>query len=139
MCTIMKKFKYLFLAIMANVIVACNTNDPKQSIYTGNVVGTLGCYDEATRTIFYKGYFVATSDNDTVLSFNLDVKDSIDVRYGNYAISPIKIPYSFTITILEPSDKQYIHYAIPIEDAMHQPVTKPLNEIKQVTINPWKQ
>ena len=136
----MKNLKFFLFVVMASAMMACNTNEPKQvsKTYTGNIVGTLGCYDEETGTIFYKGYFIETNDKDTVLSFNICVEDSIDVRYGTYTILPIKIPYPFTLTILDLNDKQYIHYVMPIEDAMHQPITTPINEINQVIINPCK-
>lgn len=130
--------KFLLFALMACAFIACENYEPKQSTkeLNGKIIGTLGCYDEATKTTFYKGYFVETSDKDTVLSFNLDVKDSIEVRYGTYAITPILIPYPFSLTILEPSDPQYVRYTPPIEDTMHQPIT--INEIIQVIINPQK-
>lgn len=133
--------KKLFLfAMMAVLLVACEAKDPNPAarIYTGNIVGTLGCYDASTHTIFYKGYFIETDERDTVLSFNIDVEDSIEVKYGTYVIPSIKIPYSFTLITLDMKDKQYIHYEVPIDDAMHQPFSKPLNEINQVLINPCK-
>ena len=127
------KTKIFLFSVLALFFAACNTNEPEE--LTGKIVGTIGCYDEATRTTFYKGYFVETSNKDTVLSFNLDVLDSICVEYGTHVIQPFQIPYSFTITVLEPSDSCYIHYAPIVEDTFHQHITG--NEI-QVIINPLK-
>lgn len=128
------KTKLFFIAVLAVVWAGCKPNEPE--VLTGKIVGTMGCYDEATRTTFYKGYFVETSKKDTVLSFNLDLQDSINVAYGTRVIQPIQIPYSFTLTVLEPSDPRYVHYAPIIEDAFHPHITIK-NEI-QVIINPCK-
>ena len=129
------KTKLFFIAVLAVVLAGCNNNEPE--VLNGKIVGTMGCCDEATRTIFYKGYFVETSNKDTVLSFNLDVQDSIYVEYGTRVIQPpIQIPYSFTLTVLEPGDPRYVHYAPIVEDAYHPHITTG-NEI-QVIINPLK-
>ena len=120
-------------AVLSMVLVACKSkNDPRQ--YTGSIIGTIGCYDEETRSEFYKGYYIETNTKDTFLSFDLDVKDSIAVPYGKYAISAIPIPYSFLATELKPNDDRYVHYAPTIQDAMHQPIT--VQDEKQVTITP---
>ena len=134
----MKKLKFFLLAVMAVMLVSCKGNEPEleSKIHTGRIIGTLGCYDEATRTTFYKGYYIETSTKDTVLSFNLDVLDSIYIEYGSRVITPIQIPYSFTLTVLKSSDSRYIHYAPIIDDTYHQHITT-ANEI-QVLINPLK-
>ena len=134
----MKKLKLFLFAIMAVTLVSCKRNEPEleSKIHTGRIIGTLGCYDEATRTTFYKGYYIETSTKDTVLSFNIDVQDSIHVEYGSRVISPIQIPYSFTLTVLKPGDPRYINYAPIIDDTYHQHITT-ANEI-QVLINPLK-
>ena len=114
----MKKLKLFLFAIMAVTLVSCKRNEPEleSKIHTGRIIGTLGCYDEATRTTFYKGYYIETSTKDTVLSFSIDVQDSIYVEYGSRVISPIQIPYSFTLTVLKPGDPRYINYAPIIDD-----------------------
>ena len=131
--------KCIFLAFVAMAFIACEKSpDTPSKICSGHIFGTLGCTDEQHEN-FYKGYFIATNDNDTILSFNLDVKDSITVLYGTYRISHIEIPYSFTFSILKPTDSGYIHFAPPVEDAMHcPPITKPLDEIPQAIITPCK-
>lgn len=131
----MKTKFFLLVALLAVVLGGCKPNEPE--VLTGRIVGTMGCYDEATRTTFYKGYFIETSNKDTVLSFNLDVQDSIYVEYGTRVIQPpIQIPYSFTLTVLEPGDPRYVHYAPIIDDTFHLHITT-ANEI-QVIINPLK-
>ena len=134
----MKKLKFFLLAVMAVMLVSCKGNEPEleSKIHTGRIIGTLGCYDEATRTTFYKGYYIETITKDTVLSFNINVQDSIHVEYGSRVITPIQIPYSFTLTVLKSSDSRYIHYAPIIEDMYHPHITT-ANEI-QVLINPLK-
>lgn len=127
---------FVSLAVLAIIFASCGSNPPEQNIYSGSIIGTLGCYDAETNSIFYKGYFIETTEKEVFLSFNLDVRDSIIVQYGTYAIPAIAIPYSFSVRVLKPSDAEYIHYAIPIEDDMHQPITTPSSEIKQVIITP---
>ena len=125
--------KKLFLfAIVTLAFVGCNTNNPEQKKYAGSIIGTLGCYDEDTRTTFYKGYIVETDEKDTVLSFNIDVRDSIDVRYGTYYVIPaVRIPYTFSILTLNMDDGRYVNYAIPIEDALHigPSVSHPMKQV----------
>lgn len=97
----MKKVYFFILTMMA--LVACEPTgpEPNSQICSGHIFGTLGCCDE-NYTTFYKGYFIATDDKDTILSFNIDVKDSIDVISGTHRISDREIPYSFYVTILTP-------------------------------------
>ncbi len=131
------KTKLFLLALVALLCAACEKKTQEnQELYTGHIFGTMGCTDE-NYTTFYKGYFIATNSKDTLLSFNLDVQDSISVSLGTHRIPDIEIPYSFYVTILTPSDKRYIHYALPIEDAAHQPViiSKSWDEI-QALITP---
>lgn len=121
------------LAVLAVLLVACKSkNEPKQ--YAGSIIGTIGCYDEETRSVFYKGYYIETNTKDTFLSFDLDVKDSIDVPYGTRAISAIPIPYSFLATVLKTDDDRYVRYAPIIQDAMFQPIV--VHDEKQVIITP---
>lgn len=131
--------KCMFLALVAMAFIACEKSpDTPSKIYSGHIFGTLGCTDEQHEN-FYKGYFIVTNESDTVLSFNLDVKDSITVPYGTYSIRNIEIPYLFTISVLKLTDSGYIHFAPPVEDAMHyRPITKPLDEIPQAIITPCK-
>ncbi len=131
----MKKI-FLFASIAAMLCVACENKGPEQTtkICSGSIIGTIGCYGGDNNSTFYKGYFVETNNKDTVLSFNSDIKDTIDVPYGTYSISPINIPYLFYVTILKSTDSCYIHYAIPVEDGMHQPFPKSLDKVEQVII-----
>lgn len=131
----MKKVYFFILTMMA--LVACEPTgpEPNSQICSGHIFGTLGCCDE-NYTTFYKGYFIATEDKDTILSFNIDVKDSIDVISGTHRISDREIPYSFYVTFLTPSDKRYIHYVMPISNTMIQPKTTPLDKIPQTWITP---
>ena len=129
----MKTKFFLFVAVVA-MCVACDGNNPKD-IYTGELIGTLGCYDQ-NYELFHKGYFVQTNTDEVILSFYPVVEDTIYVNYGTYAIPHIQLPYSFVYEILSPSDKRYVHYTTPHEDAMHQGIFIPLNEIEQVIITP---
>ncbi len=133
--------KVLFFILTTMTLVACEQTglEPNSKICSGYIIGTLGCCDE-NYTTFYKGYFIATNDKDTILSFNIDVKDSIDVISGTHRISDREIPYSFYVTFLTPSDKRYIHFVMPVSDHMHQPVTisKTIDEIPQTWITPCK-
>ena len=124
----------LFAVMVGTFFSACNTNEPE--VYTGRIIGTFGCYDMENN--FHQGLFIETNKKDVFLSFNLDVADSIVVLYGTYAISPIDLPYSFNVTILNENDERYVHYKLPLEDTMHQPITKPLDEIEQAIIIPCK-
>lgn len=132
----MKKL-LIFVVFVTTIMTACSTNSPEK-IYSGKIIGTLGCYDEETMSVFYKGYFIETTEKEVFLSFHIDVKDSINVRYGTYAIPTIKIPYKFTVRTLKPSDKEYIHYAQPIEDTFHQPIATSSDKIEQVILTPIK-
>ena len=133
-----KLLLFALLCFMLISLVACNTNDPQEHprIHSGNVVGTLGCYSENHET-FYKGYYVKTEVDSIYLCFSLEEIESLEVRYGNYAINPIAIPYKFIIEVLNEEDNRYVHYSLPTDDAMHQPVTAPY-EIKQVLITRYK-
>ena len=129
--------KILLLAILVSILGACDRNEPSKKC-SGSIIATLGCYDEETRSTFYKGFFIATNHNDTVLSFNLNVNDSINVPYGICTTHIIPIPYSFSFTIIEPNDERYVHYAPIIQAALLPIIPKPLDEIEQVIITPIK-
>ena len=145
----MKAKLFLFIAAFSFVLIsACTPNNPEGAYKqcSGKIIGTFGCHDAETGSVFYKGYFIETTEKEVFLSFNLDVKDSIYVPYGTYALpartendipAVIPIPYSFYVRILKPDDPEYVHYAIPVEDTMHPPITVPSNtKIEQVIVTP---
>ena len=127
------KNKLFLFAMLTLCLAACNQEPPVRNC-TGTIVGTLGCVNGENREIFYKGYIVVTNHEDTILSFNLDVNDSIYVIPGSIAILPITIPYKFSYEILKPNDERYIHYEIPAQDAYHRAFRIPSGGFKQVYI-----
>lgn len=132
------KRKYLLFAVLAIVLVGCKPNEPERTkVYSGHIIGTIGCYDKNHEN-YYHGYFIETNEKDTFLSFNIEDMDSLIVRYGVYAIQPIEIPYKFSVKILTEEDALYVHYDSPVDDDMHQTITKPLNEIEQIILTPCK-
>ena len=131
------KTKIILFAMLV-LMVACNQEQPVRNC-KGSIVGTLGCYDKETRTTFYKGYIILTSNNDTILSFNLDVNDTINVQYGETDFSsPITIPYKFSYEILSSNDERYVHFADIIQDAMRPGPAYPTCVNKQAMITPCK-
>ena len=135
------KTKFFLFAMVAVFFAACNSNEPEQSSqsYTGNIIATLGCKDEMDTSISYKGYIIEIDTKDTILTFNMDTKDSIFVQSGITVLHPaVTIPYSFSFKTLNSKDREYIHYTIPFQDAMREGLPKPLHEIEQVLLIPNK-
>ena len=88
----------IFLLAMLVMMTACNTEPPVRNC-TGNVVATLGCYEDESnkkdQSTYHEGYIVITSANDTILSFNLVLNDSIHRGYGIRRIPDYVIPFKF--------------------------------------------
>ena len=135
------KTKVIILMIVAGMLAACKSQEPQRE-NRGRIVGTLSCYD-AERENILKGYFIEINGSadgihydKTLLSFNIDVKDSIYVAWGSRVISPIALPYDFTYKIVSYGDEGYVKYEIPCESALEWCPFPPLETIWQVLIYP---
>ena len=135
------KTKIILFAMLV-MMTACNTEPPVRNC-TGTIVATLGCYEDESnkkdQSTYHEGYVILTSNNDTLLSFNVNVKDSIHRGYGILRIYPYyEIPYRFSYRVINPNDKRYIHFDSPCQDTFRPGFTKPPREIKQAIITPRK-
>lgn len=133
----MKKILLIVLAMLS--LMACENKEKEKEQKLsktgfGTIIGTLGCYEKQDKTKFHKGYFIKTNYNDTVLSFNIDVQDSIDVPYGINIIDSIDIPYIFKIRFLLPNNSNYVDFSIPLESGTNQQNLIAVNSIEQVQI-----
>ena len=87
-----------------------------KTITTGEIVVTIGCYVDDNSEM-YKGLFIVTNNNDSLLSFNIS-DENIYVQYGCYGIPSKTMPYKFTFRYLSPTDSEYVHYIMPLSNAM---------------------
>lgn len=138
----MKKILLIALAMLS--LVACENKSKEQKLYKtcfGTIIGTFGCYDKQDNPQFHKGYLIKTyhisrtNYSDIVLSFDIDVQDSIDVPYGITMIDSIDIPYIFKIHFLLPTNSNYVDFAIPIEYGTQQTEIS-VKSIEQVQVEP---
>ena len=132
------KTKIILFAMLV-MMTACNTEPPVRNC-TGTIVATLGCYEDESnkkdQSTYHEGYVILTSNNDTLLSFNLVVNDSIHRGYGIRRIYPdYEIPYKFSYKVLKSNDSRYVYYADIIQDAFHEGFPIPS---KQAIITPCK-
>lgn len=141
----MKKVLLIALAMLS--LVACENKGKgiEQKLSKtcfGTIIGTFCCYEKQDKTKFHKGYFIKTyhisrtNYSDTVLSFDLDVQDSIDFPYGITMINSIDIPYIFKIHFLLPTNSNYVDFAIPLEYGTNQQIKTSLKSIEQVQVEP---
>ena len=133
------KNKLILLAMLTFVLAACDQEQPIRNC-TGIIVATLGCYeseyDKSDISTYHEGYVILTSNNDTILSFDVEVTDSIHRGYGMLRIFPeYEIPYKFSYRILTPEDKRYVQYDPPCQDCYRPSFPKPK---KQATVTRCK-
>lgn len=136
------KTKIILFALLALALAACDQEQPIRNC-AGIIVATLGCYedenDKSDISTYHEGYVILTSNNDTILSFDLDVNDSIHRGYGILRIYPeYEIPYKFSYRILSPKDKRYVNFDAPSQDAFHPGFTTPPTMLKQAITTPCK-
>ena len=136
------KNKLILFAMLVLCLAACDQEQPIRNC-TGTVVATLGCYedenDKSDRSTYHEGYVILTSNNDTILSFDVEVMDSIHKGYGILRIFPYyEIPYKFSYKILNSNDKRYVRFDAPCQDAFHPGFTTPPTMLKQASVTPCK-
>ena len=136
----MKKNVILLLAV-AGMLAACKPQEPQRE-NRGRIVGTFQSYD-AERVNILNGYYIEINGSnegirydETMLSFNLDVKDSIHMEWGSRVISPIALPYDFTYKIVRAGDEGFVNFDIPLQTALGWQPFPPLDTIPQVLIYP---
>ena len=86
-------------------------NSDSLDYYTGNIVGVIGCSDYFDN--YHKGVYVVTSKKDSILIFD-KFDDVVDVEYGCYCITPVKVPYKFTYEIIDSTSTNFINYREPV-------------------------
>ena len=134
------KTKFILFAMLV-MITACN-GDLSVKNCKGSIIATIGCYenenDKSDNNTYHEGYVIVTSKNDTILSFNLDIDESVHRGYGEYEISSASIPYKFSYEVLSPEDKRYIHFDSPIQNCLFPALPFSIAEMKQAIVTPCK-
>ena len=57
---------------------------------------------------------------------------------GIYGIDNHEMPFQFTYSLLEPENDDYIHYLLPVSNALFPAMLYPIGHFKQAIIKPLK-
>ena len=108
-----RRFLYIISGGITIIIMislfSCNSDS--LDYYTGNIVGAIGCSD--TLDIYHKGVYIVTSTKDSILIFD-KFDDVVDVQYGCYCITPVKVPYKFAYENIDSTSTNFINYREPV-------------------------
>jgi hypothetical protein len=81
--------------------------------------------------------YIITDKNDSILTFNNEIKVLAYVgTTGIYGIDNHEIPFEFTYNLLEPANDDYIHYILPVSNALFPPMLYPIECFKQAKVKP---
>lgn len=122
----------LFIGLL---LLACKPiNQPE--LCSGIIVGTICCLDTVNQRTM-QGYYIITDKNDSILTFNNEIKVLAYVgTTGIYGIDNHEIPFEFTYNLLEPANDDYIHYILPVSNALFPPMLYPIEHFKQALVKP---
>lgn len=137
------KSKLFILAFIGFLFVACRTNAPKEpQIYSGDVVGYVGCYDEREmhpfdREKIHKGLVIRTDKNDSLLTFTLNTDSIIGhpiVSAGTHSIREIPLEFDFYYNVIDSTDERYVKIWPIIETMDHPTCTLPDKQVEIIFI-----
>lgn len=100
---------------------------------SGKIVGTICCMDTINQCT-KQGYFIITTANDSILTFSDEVR--IDKYYGITGVYAVEydIPFQFTFKLLNSFDEDYVHYRLPISNAMLPTMDHPIGRFRQALV-----
>lgn len=143
------KTKLFFITLLALACYSCEQiggsdvnnlkNDtiiiPDSCLHSGIIVGIIGCKD-TVNDCFAQGYYIITDTSDSLLTFSRDV--TVNTNYsgitGIYYVDDYQMPFEFTYKLISPSDTNYIHFDIPVQNAMDQGMCYPPEYFKQAVV-----